>query len=169
MRVDIRSLVRSVSGCAAVAVALVAVVLVVPDRSDAPAVTDRQPPEGYRLADAVSLPDDRRLRLWVGDSGWYVEALRGGRREAGVGARGGGDQYSASEVLGGLLVRVPVAGARTLGVRADGHAWHGTVHVGTVLVVPAPPVRVDTVLVTPLDADGRSLAGEVAVPVAGRR
>ncbi|SCL23717.1 hypothetical protein GA0074692_1634 [Micromonospora pallida] len=167
MRVDIRLLVRGLFGCLAVAVALVAVVLAVPDPSDPPAVTSWQPPDGYQLADTVSLPDDRRLRLWTGDSGWYVDALRAGRREAGVGARGGGDQYSASEVLGGLVVRVPVAGARTLTVRAAGETRNGTVHAGTVLV-PAPPAGVGTVLVTPLGADGLPLGGETVVPIVGR-
>jgi hypothetical protein len=167
MRVDVRLLVRSLFGCAAVALILLAAVLVVRNPSDPPAVTPWQPPDGYRLADTVSLPDDRRLRLWASDSGWYVEAFQDGRHEAAVGAQGANDRYSASEVLGGLVVRVPVAGARTLTVRAAGATGYGTIHAGTVLV-PAPAAGVDSVLVTPLDADGAPLAGQVAVPIAGR-
>ncbi|WDZ83241.1 hypothetical protein [Micromonospora cathayae] len=166
MEVDVRSLVGRAFGLLAVGLLLLAVVLAVPDPPDAPARA-WQPPDGYRLTSTLTLADDRELRLWTGTSGWYVEQRRSGRTEAGVGAGGGGDRYDATEILGGLVVRVPAVGARSILVRSTGGTVRGLVDAGTSLV-PVPPPGVDSVVVLPLDAAGTPLIPEVTVAVAGR-
>jgi hypothetical protein len=164
--VRFRSTVGSLIGLTAVGLAVAAAIIVVP--SPAPPERDWRPPTGYILADTVSLDDDHRLRLWTGPSAWYVESLLSGRHQAAMGAGGGGDQYSLSEVLDGLVGRLPTAGAAavvvgsTIRVRAE-------VHSG-VFLVPASVIGAAdrAVPVTPLDGNGNPLAQETLVAIAGR-
>lgn len=168
---DVRWNTRSILGLSAVALAVAAVISFAP-RSPEPepeVERDWQPPAGYVLADTVSLENNRTLRLWAGPSGWYVESLTSGRSESAVGASGGGDQYSVSEVLDGLIGYLPVAGAQAVSIRSEGGILREDVHAGLFLVPASviPPTDV-TILVTPLDADGRPLTGETPVSIGGR-
>ncbi|MCM0677257.1 hypothetical protein NCC78_21575 [Micromonospora phytophila] len=161
-----RSTVRSTLGLAAVTPVLAAVVACAPPAAESPPAW--QPPAGFAVTETVTVADGRTLRLWTGPSGWYVESLTSGRHEAAVGAGGGGDRYAVSVVLDGLVGTVPVASARAVEVgsppvRADLHSG--------VFLVPATVVAAPTdqdVLVTPLDATGRSIAPATRVPIVGR-
>ncbi|MFU8873972.1 hypothetical protein [Micromonospora sp. SL4-19] len=117
----------------------------------------------------MSLPNHHTLRLWTGPSGWYVEDLKSGRHLAAVGAGGGGDEYGVSDVLNGLVGHLPVAGAQAVSIESHGAAVRKDVHAGMFLVpVSVVPLTDDVLLVTPLDATGRPLAEQTAVPIAGR-
>jgi hypothetical protein len=107
--VRFRSTVGSLIGLSAVGLAAAAAIIVAP--SPAPKKRDWRPPTGYVLADTVSLDDDHTLRPWTGQSGRCVESLLSGRHQAAVGAAGGGDQFSLSEVLDGLVGQLPTADA----------------------------------------------------------
>ncbi|MEO3776860.1 hypothetical protein ABGB16_08400 [Micromonospora sp. B11E3] len=159
---------RSLLGLAAAALVVAAVVVFAPDSPAQPRQQWR-PPDGYALADTVVLPGDHTLRLFTGPSGWYVERLAANRHEAAVGAMGGGTEYTASEVLGGLVGRVPTPGARAVSVGSGEAAARASVH-SQVFLVPASVLTEadEDVPVTPLDAAGRPLAGETLVPIAGR-
>ncbi|MFG1949648.1 hypothetical protein [Micromonospora sp. NPDC048830] len=161
---------RSLLGLAAAALVVAAVVVFAPDSPAQPRQQWR-PPEGYALADTVVLPGDHTLRLFTGPSGWYVERLAANRHEAAVGAAGGGGGtgYEVSEVLGGLVGRVPTPGAQAVSVGSGEAAVRASVH-SQVFLVPAPVLTEadEAVPVTPLDATGRTLAGETLVPITGR-
>jgi hypothetical protein len=164
----VRSNIPSIVGLAGVALALAAVVRLVPHDTHDPARA-WEPPVGYVVADTVSVSGDRTLRLWTGPAGWYVESLAAGRHEGSVGASGGGDQFTVSEILGGFVGNVPVAGTGAVSVRTRGGvAVHANVHDG-MFVLPAHMAGATepAVLVTPLDATGRPLAAETSVPIAG--
>lgn len=165
--VNVRSNIRSTLGLAAVSLAVAAVIASGPPSPQAE--RGWQPSADHVISDTVSLPDDRTLRLWTGPSGWYVESLKAGRHEAAVGANSGGAEYTVSEVLGGLVGYLPAAGTHSVSVGSHGAVVREDVHAGMFLV-PASlvPTTDDAVLVTPLDADGRPLAAETAVPIAGR-
>ncbi|MEU6078424.1 hypothetical protein [Micromonospora sp. NPDC047074] len=163
--------VRTLIGLSAAALAVAAVVAVAP-KSPAEPRPDWQPPTGYTLAETVPLDGDHTLRLWTGPSGWYVESLRSGRHHAGVGAKGDGakgesGRYSVSPVLDGLVGQLPTAGAAAVAVGPA--RVRATVHSG-VFLVPASVIGATdrVVAVTPLDLDGRPLARETLVAVAGR-
>ncbi|MGN9915973.1 hypothetical protein [Micromonospora palomenae] len=164
---NIRSNTRSLLGLSAVSLAVAAVIFFAPRSAEAE--RDWEPPAGYVNADTVSLESNRTLRLWAGPSGWYVESLASGQHEAAVGASGGGNQYSVSEVLDGLVGYVPLAGTEAVSIRSHRGAVRQDVHAG-VFLIPASGIAVTDVaiLVTPLDANGRPLAGETQVPIAGR-
>lgn len=113
---------------------------------------------------------DRTLRLWVGPSGWYVESVVAGRHQGAAGASGGGDQHTVSEILGGYVGEVPVAGAHAVSVRRrDGVAVQAVVHDGMFLLPADLAGATELALfVTTLDAAGRPLDAETSVPIAGR-
>ncbi|WP_141714988.1 hypothetical protein [Micromonospora rhizosphaerae] len=162
-----RSNARSILGLSAVSLAIAAIIVFAP-RSPEPE-RGWQPPAGFTIADTTSLGGNQTLRLWTGPSGWYVESVTSGRHEAAVAAAGGGDQYSVSEVLNGLVGNVPVPGTQAVSVRSQGTAVRANVHAGLFLAPAAVVAPTDVaVLVTPLDANGTALAGETLVPIAGR-
>ncbi|OKI81664.1 hypothetical protein [Micromonospora sp. CB01531] len=167
---NVRANTRSLLGLAAVSAAIAAVVT---SHRPSPAAEPEpvwQPPAGYVVTDTVSLASAHTLRLWTGTSGWYVESLRSGRHEGAVGASSGSsDEYSASEILDGLVGTVPVTGARAVSVGPPGAALRADLHAGVFLLpASAVPATDESVLVTPLDDAGRPLAAETAVPIAGR-
>lgn len=164
-----RSVARSLAGLAGVGLALAALVIFLPGKEAEPATP--WAPAGYRVVETVALDGDRTLRLWVSPSGWWVESLSGGEHEAAVGAAGPGYQHTASVHLDGLLGTMPTAGAQTVVIRpvGGGTSVRATVH-DRLFLVPAwivtPGGR--AVLMTPYDAAGHPLGGEVTVPIAGR-
>ena len=161
-----RSNVRSLIGLSAVCLAIAAVISVAP--SSAMPERNWRPPAGFILADTVSLDDEHTLRLWTGPSGWYVESLLSGWCLAAVGAAGGGDQHSVSEVLDGLVGQLPTAGAAAVAVGSPTHA-RTEVHSGVFLVSASVIGAANrAVSVIPLDVNGSSVAPETLVEVAGR-
>ncbi|GAB3959489.1 hypothetical protein [Micromonospora vulcania] len=158
---------RSLIGLSAVCLAVAAVISVAPS-SAVPERRDWRPPTGYVLADTVSLDDKHTLRLWTGPSGWYVESMLSGRHQAAVGAGRGGDQPSVSEVLNGLVGQLSTAGAAAVVVGSPTPV-RAPVHSG-VFLVPTSVIRSTdrAVPVTPLDVNGKPLAAETLVEVAGR-
>jgi hypothetical protein len=166
-----RSNLRSVLGCAAAA-SVIAVTVVLVDRrapSEPEPESGWRPPAGYALVDSVEVNDGRTLRLWLHPGGWYVERRGPDGHEASVGASGGGDRYTVSEILGGLVGRIPLVDTRAALVGAAGAAVRQEVHDGVFLVPATVAGPIDaTVPVTPLDADGTPSTGEVTVPIAGR-
>lgn len=161
---------RSLVGLAAVVSALIAVVLLGPSSEPSAPALAWQPPDGFVAAETVALDGDHTLRLWTATTGWSVESLVEGRHAGTVSAWGGGDRYTVAEVLGGFLGDVPVPGTHTVSVRIqDGTAVRARVHDGRFLVpgYVAGPTE-PALLVTPLDAAGRALDVETAVPIAGR-
>ncbi|MDG4825374.1 hypothetical protein O7635_26305 [Asanoa sp. WMMD1127] len=165
----VRFTLRSVVGLVGVALVLAVAVRWSP-RADHAAVAAWRPPVGYALAETVPLSGDRALRLWTGPNGWQVESLVAGRSESAVGAAGGVDQFAVSEVLGGFVGTVPTRGCRAALIRdAGGIAVRADLHDGFFLVAAeAFAATGDALLVTPLDAAGRPLAGETVTPIAGR-
>ncbi|MFI9639102.1 hypothetical protein ACIG87_03405 [Micromonospora sp. NPDC051925] len=161
-----RSTLRSLIGLSAVGLALAAVISIVP--GSATPEQNWRPPAGYVLADTVPLDDEHTLRLWTGSSGWYVESLLSGRHQATVGAMGGRDRYSVSEVLDALVGELPAVGATAVAVGSPTQV-RAEVHSG-VFLVPASVIAADdrTVSVVPLDVNGTALAPAILVEVAGR-
>ncbi|WP_091298697.1 hypothetical protein [Micromonospora halophytica] len=108
------------------------------------------------------------MRLWTGPSGWYVESLLSGRHQAAVGAADGGDGYSVSEVLDGLVGQLPTAGVAAVAVGSPTRV-RAEVHSG-VFFVPASVIgdADRAVPVIPLGVNGIALAPETLVEVAGR-
>jgi hypothetical protein len=161
-----RSTVRSLIGLSAVCVAIAAVVSIAP--SPSVPEQDWRPPAGYVLAETVPLDAEHTLRLWTGPSGWYVESLLSGRHQAAVGAAGGGDQNSVSEVLDGLVGQMSTPGAAAVEVGSPTQV-RAEVHSGVFLVPASVIGAADRALpVTPLDEDGTALAPETLVEVTGR-
>jgi transcriptional regulator with XRE-family HTH domain len=164
-----RSNTRSVLGLTAGLLVFTAVVLFVLRSRQSEVDRAWSPPAGYAIVDTVSLDGNRTLRLWTGPSGWYVESLISGRSETAVGASSGGDQYSASVILDGLVGYLPIAGTQAVVVRSRTASVREDVHDGTFLVPASVITATDVVvLVTPLDASGTPLAEETPVPIAGR-
>ncbi|MEH0846163.1 hypothetical protein V6U81_27665 [Micromonospora sp. CPCC 205711] len=160
------STIRSLIGLSAVCLAVAAVISVAP--SSAMPERDWRPPAGYILADTVSLDNEHTLRLWTGPSGWYVESLLSGRHQAAVGAAGGGDDYSVSEVLDALVGQLPTAGAAAVAVGSPTRV-RAEVHSG-VFLVPASVIGAAdrAVSVIPFDVNGVALGPETLVEVTGR-
>jgi hypothetical protein len=165
----VRSNIRSVAGLVGVTLALTAVIRLVPDERHTP-LTPWQPPAGYTVADTIPVGTDRVLRLWIGPGGWCAQSLERDRHVASVETSAGGDTFTVSEVLGGFVGAVPVAGARAVAVRAPGGvAVHVNVHDQMFVVSSTiAAATVPALLVTPLDAAGRPLTSETSVHIAGR-
>ena len=161
-----RSNTRSLIGLSAVSLAIAAIITFAPRPSQPE--QGWQPPTDYAIVDTISLEDGRTLRLWTGPSGWYVESLASGRHQGAVGAASGGDQYSVSEILDGLVGYLPTTGAQAVSVGSPASV-RADVHSG-VFLVPASVIGATdrAVSVTPLDANGKALAPETPVAVAGR-
>ncbi len=147
-----RSNARSLVGLAAVSLVITALVTHAPGVSE----PERERITDHPVADTISLDDGRTLHLRTAPTSWFVDSLKSGSREATVGATSGGDQYSASEVLGGLVGYVPTADARAVAVGSP--AIRANLH-DRMFLAPASVIDATdrSVVITALDADGRPL------------